>query len=66
MRLLRRAFPSIGMPQWSTLAMSYESARDVCQRKGYHMVWYLRERRDPTGMKAFHRSKFLTENRNDR
>ena len=61
-RLRRYLFPSWGRPKWATVAATYDSAKDVRERKGIHMVHYLRERRDPTGQRAFHRRQYLERN----
>ena len=62
-RLRRFIFPDWGMPKWATLAASYDSAKDVRDRKSIDMALYLRERRDPSGLRAFHRRQHLERNR---
>lgn len=59
MKLLRKLFRR--GPDWATLGASYDSARYIMERKGADMALYLRERRDPTGLKAFHRKRYFQQ-----
>jgi hypothetical protein len=48
-----------GMPDWKTLAMSYESALNVKARKSSWMALYLRARRDGDSLIGFYRRNHL-------
>ena len=56
---LLRTLTRRNMVQWNKLALSYGSAKRIAMRKSNNMALYLRERRDPSGMRRYHRQKHL-------